>query len=216
MRVIVRKERPHPGAQLRFTDIDGHRFTAFATSSKDGQLADLEPCHRRRAWCEDRIRCAKDTGQRNLHLQGFAQNQVWCEIVALVCDLLTWTQSRLTGPNPRWELDRLQLRISSPALGALVRGSRLLRILLAAAGPGPGEITAAITRLQALAVRLTSQNPSLRSRKEQPRGPVEPRPPGATAGQPGAIHHRKSTSAQHLRCGRTVSRKIEASGGLLK
>jgi hypothetical protein len=31
MRVIVRKERPHPGEQLRFTDIDGHRFTAFAT-----------------------------------------------------------------------------------------------------------------------------------------------------------------------------------------
>ena len=36
MRVIVRKERPHPGAQLRFTDIDGHRFTAFATSTKAG------------------------------------------------------------------------------------------------------------------------------------------------------------------------------------
>jgi hypothetical protein len=34
MRVIVRKERPHPGAQLRFTDIDGHRFTAFATDTK--------------------------------------------------------------------------------------------------------------------------------------------------------------------------------------
>ena len=42
MRVIVRKERPHPGAQLRFTDIDGHRFTAFATDTKKGQLADLE------------------------------------------------------------------------------------------------------------------------------------------------------------------------------
>ena len=62
MRVIVRKERPHPGAQLRFTDIDGHRFTAFATSTKGGQLADLELRHRRRARCEDRIRCAKDTG----------------------------------------------------------------------------------------------------------------------------------------------------------
>ena len=36
MRVIVRKERPHPGAQLRFTDIDGHRFTAFATDAKKG------------------------------------------------------------------------------------------------------------------------------------------------------------------------------------
>jgi hypothetical protein len=66
MRVIVRKERPHPGAQLRFTDLDGHRFTAFATDARKGQLADLELRHRRRARCEDRIRCAKDTGLRNL------------------------------------------------------------------------------------------------------------------------------------------------------
>jgi Transposase DDE domain group 1 len=58
MRVIVRKERPHPGAQLRFTDVDGHRFTAFATDARKGQLADLELRHRRRARCEDRIRCA--------------------------------------------------------------------------------------------------------------------------------------------------------------
>src|SRR5580698_2921507 len=56
MRVIVRKERPHPGAQLRFTDIDGHRFTCFATGTKGGQLPDLELRHRRRARCEDRIR----------------------------------------------------------------------------------------------------------------------------------------------------------------
>ena len=55
MRVIVRKERPHPGAQLRFTDIGGHRFTCFAISTKKGQLADLELRHRRRARCEDRI-----------------------------------------------------------------------------------------------------------------------------------------------------------------
>ena len=34
MRVIVRKERPHPGAQLRFTDIDGHRFTCLATDAR--------------------------------------------------------------------------------------------------------------------------------------------------------------------------------------
>ena len=68
MRVIARKERPHPGAQLRFTDIDGHRFTCFATSASTGQLADLELRHRRRARCEDRIRCAKDTGLRNLPL----------------------------------------------------------------------------------------------------------------------------------------------------
>ncbi len=55
MRVIVRKERPHPGAKLRFTDPGGHRFTCFATNAKAGQLADLELRHRRRARCEDRI-----------------------------------------------------------------------------------------------------------------------------------------------------------------
>jgi hypothetical protein len=76
MRVIVRRERPHPGAQLRFTDIGGHRFTCFATSTKGEQLADLELRHRRLARCEDRIRCAKDTGLRNLPLHGFGQNQV--------------------------------------------------------------------------------------------------------------------------------------------
>ena len=32
MRVIIRKERPHPGAQLTITDVDGHRITAFATN----------------------------------------------------------------------------------------------------------------------------------------------------------------------------------------
>ena len=66
MRVIVRRERPHPGAQLRFTDLNGQRFTCFATDAMTGQLADLELRHRRRARCEDRIRNAKDTGLRNL------------------------------------------------------------------------------------------------------------------------------------------------------
>jgi hypothetical protein len=90
MRVIVRKERPHPGAQLRFTDIGGHRVTWFATSTRTGQLADLELRHRRRARCEDRIRCAKDTGLRNLPLHGFDQNQIWCELVAMACELTAW------------------------------------------------------------------------------------------------------------------------------
>jgi hypothetical protein len=151
MRVIVRKERPHPGAQLRFTDIDGHRFTAFATSTRGGQLAGLELRHRRRARCEDRIRCAKDTGLRNLPLQGYAQNQIWCEIVALACDLLSWTQTlALPGPARRWEPKRLRLRIFTCA-GRIVRGGRRLRLRLAASWPWVREITTAITHLQALA-----------------------------------------------------------------
>jgi hypothetical protein len=149
MRVIVRKERPHPGAQLRFTDIDGHRFTCFATDAKYGQLADLELRHRRRARCEDRIRCAKDTGLRNLPLQGFTQNQIWCEIVALACELLAWmAMLALDGPARRWEPKRLRLRIFTCA-GRLVRGGRRLRLRLAASWPWASQITTAITRLQA-------------------------------------------------------------------
>ena len=150
MRVIVRKERPHPGAQLRFTDIDGHRFTAFATDTKKGQLADLELRHRRRARCEDRIRGAKDTGLRNLPLKAFAQNQVWCEIVALACELLAWTQMlALTGTARRWEPKRLRLRIFAVA-GRLVRSARRLRLRLAERWHWAADVITAITRLQAL------------------------------------------------------------------
>ena len=65
-RLILRKERPHPGAQLRFTDSDGHRVTGFITDTPDGivpgQLAGLELRHRQHARVEDRIREAKATG----------------------------------------------------------------------------------------------------------------------------------------------------------
>jgi hypothetical protein len=150
MRVIVRKERPHPGAQLRFTDVDGHRFTAFATDARRGQLADLELRHRRRARCEDRIRCAKDTGLRNLPLNGFAQNQLWCEILALACELLASTQLlALAGQARRWEPKRLRLRLFAVA-GRLASSGRRLRLRLAGRWPWAGEIAAAIIRLQAL------------------------------------------------------------------
>ena len=130
MRVIVRRERPHPGAQLRFDDVDGYRLTAFATNTSRGQLATLELRHRRRARCEDRIRIAKDTGLRNLPLKGFAANQLWCAIVMLATDLIAWTQ--LIGFDARheasrWEPKKLRLRVFTiPAV--IARHSR--RILL--------------------------------------------------------------------------------------
>ncbi|OMH22952.1 hypothetical protein BKD30_15155 [Tersicoccus phoenicis] len=89
MRVIVRKEIPHVGAQLRITDLDGMRYTAFATNQTRGQLADLEVRHRLRARCEDRIRAAKDTGLQNLPLHAFDANQLWCHLVMLAAEL--WT-----------------------------------------------------------------------------------------------------------------------------
>ncbi|TDC56008.1 IS1380 family transposase [Actinomadura sp. KC345] len=151
MRVIVRRERPHPGAQLRFTDLDGHRFTCFVTGTRHGQLADLELRHRRRARCEDRIRCAKDTGLRNLPLHSAAANQIWLEVVALASELTAWAQMlALTGHPARiWEPKRLRLRIFSAA-GRLVRGGRRLRLRLSNRWPWTDLITTAITRLQML------------------------------------------------------------------
>ena len=120
MRVIARRERPHPGAQLRLTDHEGWRITCFATntSGPGWTLAALEVRHRQRARAEDRIRGLKDTGLRNLPFHGFAQNQIWLEIVALAADLLAWTQTlawNQHNPARRWEPKRLRLRLLAVA-----------------------------------------------------------------------------------------------------
>ncbi|MBA2559837.1 MAG: IS1380 family transposase [Propionibacteriales bacterium] len=135
MRVIARRERPHPGAQLRLTDHNGWRITCFATNtprSARWRLADLEVRHRHRARCEDRIRCLKETGLRNLPFHGYAQNRIWVEIVALAADLLTWTQTLAFDerePARRWEPKRLRFRILAVA-GRIIRTSRRRRLRL--------------------------------------------------------------------------------------
>ena len=151
MRVIVRKERPHPGAQLRLTDPDGMRVTAFATNTRDGQLADLELRHRRRARCEDRIRTAKDTGLTNLPLHDFAQNQIWCAIVALAVELTAWMHMlTLTGHDARrWEPKRLRLRLFSIA-GRLAVHGRTRRLHLSTHAPWAQLLAKMISDLQAI------------------------------------------------------------------
>lgn len=150
MRLVVRKERPHPGAQLRFTDLDGLRLTCFATNTKGGQLADLDLRHRRRARCEDRIRNARDTGLRNLPLHDTAQNQIWLEIVSLALDLLAWMPMlALTAETRRWEPKRLRLRLFSAAAQVVTTGRRR-RLRFTARWPWTDVITRAIQRLAAL------------------------------------------------------------------
>jgi hypothetical protein len=67
--VIVRKERPHPGAQLSLFDtICGFRHTAFIFAPRDARererrpMAALELRHRQHARVEDRIRQGKGPG----------------------------------------------------------------------------------------------------------------------------------------------------------
>ena len=151
MRVIARKERPHPGAQLRITDADGLRVTAFATNTTRGQLPDLELRHRRRARAEDRIRCAKDTGLRNLPLHSFAQNRIWCAIVTLATEITAWMQLlALTSSNARrWEPKRLRLRLFTIA-AALTRHGRRAVLTLNQKQPWATLAHSAITTLRAL------------------------------------------------------------------
>ena len=82
MRVIVRRERPHPGAQLSlFEEADGWRYQAVATNTRVGQLAFLEARHRAHARVEDRIRHAKDSGLGRFPSREFAINQAWLQVV---------------------------------------------------------------------------------------------------------------------------------------
>jgi len=151
MRIIVRRERPHPGAQLRVTDIDGNRITCFVTNTRKGQLAALEQRHRNRARCEDRIRCGKDTGMRNLPYHDNASNRIWLEIVQLAEDLLAWTQAlALTGKHRVAEPKRLRLCLFAVA-GRLVRTARRTRLRLDRTWPWAHDIDAAMQRLHALA-----------------------------------------------------------------
>ena len=126
MRVIARRERPHPGAQLRITDQQGWRITVFATNTRGGRLADLEVRHRLRARAEDRIRGLKDTGLTNLPPQAFAKNPIWLELAQLAAELLTWTQL-LAWPDQAartWEPKRLRLRLLAVAGRLITTGRR--------------------------------------------------------------------------------------------
>lgn len=150
MRLIVRKERPHPGAQLRFTDTDGLRLTAFATNTADGMITDLELRHRQRARAEDRIRAARATGLRNLPLHDTAQNQIWLEIVQLARDLLAWMPMlALTGKARLWEPRRLRLRLFSTA-AQIVTTARRRHLRFGRHWSWTDVITNAVQRLAAL------------------------------------------------------------------
>ncbi len=150
IRVIARREQPHPGAQLRITDVDGWRVTFFATNTTGWHLADLEARHRLRARAEDRIRNLKDTGLANLPLHAFNKNIIWVELVQLAAELLTWTQTlAFTGkPAQRWEPKRLRLRILHTA-ARLVTAARRRTLKLAKRWPWTTLITDAYAALAA-------------------------------------------------------------------
>ena len=149
-RLVVRRERPHPGAQLSFTDHDGYRFQAILTDQPDEDLAIIECRHRQRAHVEDRIRDDKDTGLQKLPFKAFALNEVWLEIVLLAHDVIVWTQALLLdGELAKAEPKKLRHRLLHVA-GRLAFHGRRAKLRLQHDWPWAEQLLAAFQKLKAL------------------------------------------------------------------
>jgi hypothetical protein len=171
MRVIVRRERPHPGAQLSlFEQADGWRYQAFATNTSTGQLAFLEARHRAHARVEDRIRHAKDTGLGRFPSRDYRINQAWLAATAIAADLVAWLRLlALTGQLATAEPQALRYRqLHVPA--RLTHSARRRRLRIPTSWPRVDDIVAIFARIAAI-----PPPPSAR-----PQEPGEPQPGSAS------------------------------------
>jgi hypothetical protein len=152
-RALCRRQDAHPGAQLRFTDHDGHRFQVFLTDQADPDITRLELRHRQRARVEDRIRGAKATGLQNLPFDRWRRNAVWLELVLMAQDLTGWTQALLlAGPLAHAEPKTLRDRLLHVA-ARIVRHARRIILRLQGSWPWAAELAGAFARLRVLPLR---------------------------------------------------------------
>jgi Transposase DDE domain group 1 len=150
LRVISRRERPHPGAQLSLFDRSGEfRHQCFITNS-DGDVAALELRHRGHARVEDRIRCLKETGMTNLPFRDVGTNDSWFQLALCATDLLAWTatlclEADLAVAEPK----RLRYTLLHTA-ARIVRGARTVTVRFPRTWPWAKALVTAFTRLRAL------------------------------------------------------------------
>jgi len=151
IRVIVRREHPHPGAQLSlFEHRDGWRYQAFVTNTALGQVGFLEARHRAHARVEDRIRVAKDTGLSRFPSREYDINQAWLTLVAIAADLTAWLRLLALPPAlASCEPKALRYRfLHMPA--RLTRGSRRRRLRMPATWPWVRDAVATFTNVLAI------------------------------------------------------------------
>lgn len=149
-RLIVRKERPHPGAQLRFSDQDGHRYQCFLTDQQDEDIAQVERRHRLHARVEDRIQESQELGLGRLPFQALTPNNAWFELSLLAQDLLAWLRLLvLDGELALAKPKRLRHRLLHVA-GRVTRSGRRRTLHLPHAWPWREQLLAAFARVAAL------------------------------------------------------------------
>jgi hypothetical protein len=149
-RMIVRREIPHPGAQLTFTDIEGRRFQAFITNQTEPDIAYLEALQRGRGRAEKLICNLKDTGCTNLPSADFAINHAWLTTAMIAHDLLIWCQHLcLDGDLAKAEPKRLRYALLHTA-GLIARSGRQTRLRIASRWPWADQLVAAFDRCHRL------------------------------------------------------------------
>jgi hypothetical protein len=148
MRVLVRRERPHPGAKISvFEAHDGWRYQCVATDTLREQLPFLEARHRAHARVEDRVKAIKQTGMGRFPSREFAINAVWLQLALTAADLIAWTQTiLLDGALAAAEPKKLRYQIFHAA-ARIVRGQRQTRIKIDTSWPWATQLAAAFTRL---------------------------------------------------------------------
>ena len=153
MRVLVRRERPHPGAQISvFEAHDGWRYQAVATDTTTGQLAWLEARHRAHARVENKIRNIKQAGIGRFPSREFQINQTWLQLALVAADLIAWTQTTLlTGELAKAEPKTLRYRLLHVA-ARITRGQRRCWLRIQRSWPWAHDLAAAFSRLTALPV----------------------------------------------------------------
>jgi Transposase DDE domain group 1 len=148
-RAITRREEAHPGAQLSFTDIDGHRYLVFISDLDDPDIAYLDALYRGRGRAEKRICETKDTGLSNFPSYSFAINKAWLTVVLIAHDLLAWLKLLcLDGEMAHAEPKRLRYCLLHTA-GAITRSARRARLRLSAPWPWSKQLTNVFANLRA-------------------------------------------------------------------
>lgn len=148
-RMIIRRERPHPGAQLSLFDRDNEFRHQALLTDVGGSPALVESNHRRHARVEDRIRCAKDTGLGNFPCEDFVRNIAWLHVVLLAMDLLNWTQWTGFDDGLRVaEPKRFRQRVLHVA-ARVTRSARRTKLRVQASWPWVTDIITAFTRIRA-------------------------------------------------------------------
>jgi Transposase DDE domain group 1 len=128
-RLIVRRERLHPGAQRSLLPCTFWRYWGHFTDNPDGTPVELDAHMRAHAHVEDHIKRLKESGLERFPFTKIGANRAWLQTVCMAADLVRWFQLLCcTGPlvnaqpkRMRWTFWHAPARIIRRARQHIIR-----------------------------------------------------------------------------------------------